>query len=66
MVTSNTPFNIGNYVLNTVSQKEGVIISILHYINNEGNSYIVKYNDGTYGYVEGRELSIIISPDCPP
>ena len=58
MVSSNTPFNIGNYVLNTVSQKEGVIISIL--------SYIVKYNDGTYGYVEGRELSIIISPDCPP
>jgi hypothetical protein len=65
MVSSNTSFNVGNYVLNTALQKEGVIISILHYINNEGNSYIVKYNDGTYGYVENKELSIIITPDCP-
>ena len=65
MVSSNTSFNVGNYVLNTVSQKEGIIISILHYINTEGNSYVIKYNDGTYGYVESRDLSIIITPDCP-
>ena len=65
MVSSHTTFNVGNYVLNTALKKEGVIISILHYINTEGNSYVIKYNDGTYGYVESKELSIIITPGCP-
>ena len=65
MVSSYITFNVGNYVLNTDLQKEGVIISILHYINTEGNSYVIKYRDGTYGYVESKELSIIITPDCP-
>jgi len=65
MVSTNTTFNVGNYILNSVLQKEGVIISVFHHINTEGNSYVVKYNDGTYGYVESKELSLIITPDCP-
>jgi len=65
MVSLHITFNVGNYVLNNTLQKKGVIISIVYYINTDGNSYVVKYNDGTYGYVEGRELSIIIIPDCP-
>lgn len=64
MVSYETIFNIGNYVLNTTLNKEGVIIRI-YYINNEPSSYIVRYKDNTYGYAENKELHIIKYPKLP-
>ena len=58
MVSFQTKFIVGDNVLNTSLNKEGIIIRI-YYINNEPSSYILKYNDNTYGYAENKELNII-------
>jgi len=64
MVSSQYKFIIGNYVLNTTLNKEGIIVRI-YYINNEASSYIIKYKDNTYGYAENKELSMIKHLDLP-